>query len=262
MHIVARAMPALLLAAALAGCLGGSSPQPSELPGAASAFPLVQAFEGRVTGTPASPGTQAFDLDVPEGATEVRAVLTWPDEGAVLDVVLRDPAGDEVERGFAEAATRRAFATVDPPAAGTWTLEVVSTQAQDAAFTLEAAVTDARATAQAIEDTYALPMRFPVREVARVLQPASGFAEINLVLEEGQGFDFAWTSTQTTYFNIHYHDSGQTVRAVEENTTELDGSFTAPFRQVFSLLWRNDQPMEATVEARVEGVFREHSRTR
>lgn len=249
-----------LATATLAGCLA----QPSApLAGAPPAgLPVEQTFTDRISGSVAAAGRLAFDLAVPAGATELRAALAWTSEAAALDVVLRDPAGEEVERGFAESATRRAFATVDPPAPGTWVLEVVSTNAQDEPFTLDAAVTAATATAQTIEDAYALPMRFPLREVARVVQPASGFAEINLILEEGQGFNYTWTSTQPVYFNIHYHDSGQTVRAVEENTTSLEGAFTAPFRQVFSLLWRNDQPLDATVEAAVEGVFREHSRTR
>lgn len=251
----------LLVAAALSGCLASPS-APQGLPAdAAGAVRLLQEhpFSGSVSGSPATPGMEAFAFEVPAGATEIRAQLTWGSDAAVLGMTLKDPSGEENERGFRQGPTSSAFATVEPPSPGEWTLEVTSTQARDEAFDVAVTVSDAVATAQTIEERYAIPMRVPVRELASLQQ--DGFAEINLILDEGQSFNYTWASDQTVYFNIHYHDDGATVRAVEENTTSLEGAFTAPFRQVFSLLWRNPGPLPANVETTVGGTFREHSRT-
>lgn len=260
--------PLLLLALSLAaaGCIQAPDPQPSEAapvpdaPGHVHAHAL-HTFDGRLTATPAAPVVEEFPFAVPAGTTEVRANLSWLSEAAALELALVSPEGKEIESGFAETPTSRALATVHPPQPGNWTLRVTAVRALDEAFVTNAVIADGLPELRTIEGSYEVVPRLPVRELARAAQ-SGGFAEINLILDEGASFDYSWKSSGPVYFNIHYHGEGGTERAVEETTTGLAGNFTAPFLQVFSLLWRNEGATPVTVDGEVEGVMREHSRTR
>lgn len=253
-------MPVRVLAAVvllIAGCL---TPAPAEDGASAEAAPyfLSESFEGNVAGTPNAPGEAEHAFTVPPNATHVRANLSWSDERAALALILVDPDGNE-DAGFAESPTRRSLAAVAPQP-GEWKLRVTTAQGLDTAYAADVVVTDAPAANTTIPFAYAVDTRIPVRELAQFQH--GGYAEVNLVLEKGASFSYAWTSDAPVYFNIHYHADGKTERAVEERTDALEGEFTAPLDQVFSLLWRNESPGTANVEGSVGGVFYEHSRTR
>lgn len=261
-----RQLALLAVALAVAGCIEPPAAAPAEAAADADAAGHVHAhalhaFEGRLSGTPAAPTSEEFPFEIPAGTTEIRANLSWASEASAIELALLDPEGEEVETGFAETPTSRALATVHPPQPGGWKLRVTAMRALDEAFEASVVVADGLPESRAISETYEIVPRLPARDLARAVQ-SGGFAEINLILEEGASFEYAWTSTGPVYFNIHYHADGATERGVEETATELSGNFTAPFLQVFSLLWRNEGLTPVTVEAQVEGVMREHSRTR
>lgn len=261
-----RILVLLILPLVVAGCVQVPASEKTSLGNEDDALSHVHAhalhaFDGRLTGTPAAPVFESFEFPVPAGTTEIRANLTWASRAAVLELALLDPNGDEVETGFGETPTSRALATVQPPEPGNWTLRVTAVRALDEAFLANAVIADGSPEFREIQDTYEVEPRLPQRELARAVQPG-GYAEVNLILEPGASFAYGWTSSAPVYFNIHYHADGATERAVETTETELAGNFTAPFLQVFSLLWRNEGLTPVTVDAQVEGVFREHSRTR
>jgi hypothetical protein len=246
-----------------AGCLGKS--EAPRLLDAGEDAPLTVApitfrFDGTLDGSPLESGVAEFPVELPTEAAAFSARLGWSDERADLELLLLDTDGEQVDQGFAESATTRAFTTAAPLRAGNWTLRVMAERAVATTFQLEAVATFAPAGRMVIEQSYEIETRIPVRELASLQQ--GGFAEINLVMEPNERFNFTWTASQPVYFNVHYHDDGETQRPIEERADRLDGNFTAPIRQVFSLLWRNENPTPVTVEATVDGVFREHSRTR
>lgn len=238
------------------GCLAAAPP--GEDPATEAGYLFRESFEGTVAGSAASPGETEHTFTVLPNVTHVRANLSWTDEQAALALVLVDPDGNE-DAGFAESPTRRSLAAVAPKP-GEWKLRVTTAQAIDTAYTADVFVTDAPAGNSTIDFAYSVDMRVPVREAAQFQH--GGYAEVNLILDEGASFAYAWTSDAPVYFNIHYHADGKTERAVEERTDALEGEFTAPLDQVFSLLWRNESPGTANVEGKVVGVFYEHSRTR
>lgn len=243
---------AAALAVLAAGCLAPAA-------AAVAGVHLSETFTGALTATAAHPAEAEHTFLVPPNATHLRANLSWMSDRAALSLVLVDPDGNE-DGGFGESPTRQSLGVVGAPRPGEWTLKVVSAQAFGEAYTADVFVTDEEPALTKIDVAYAVDTRVPVREVARYQH--GGYAEVNLVMREGDSFAYAWTSSQPVYFNIHYHADGKTERAAEERVSELDGTFTAPLDQVFSLLWRNENPGTADVEATVEGTFFEHSRTR
>lgn len=221
---------------------------------------VVEKFHGVLTGATAQGVSQAFPFEVPPGTTAIKARLAWSSPEANLGLVLQDPKDRVVESGFRETATTRAFATVEPPSPGRWTLRVLANRAIQEPFEAQVAVTARSADHSRIEERYQIqPLVSP--SGVFLVSPV-GFAEVNLILEAGQSFNYTWTSDQPVYFNIHYHDGDQTVTSVEKRGTSDTGTFVAPERQVFSPLWENEAPTPVTVHAKVDGVFREHSRTR
>lgn len=247
----------LAVAALLSGCLGASAP-PSVEPASKDAMDHMHAaarevsldFAGELTGTPLAPALAQHVFDVPPGTVEIKVQLDWALALADLNFSLVDPNGEEAGVGFKEAATRRAVATVEPPAAGEWTLFVGSKQAVREKYKANVTLTDE------------VPGFLNITQVMKA--PVRGFAELNLIMEANATFDYAWLIQEAgnpTYFNIHSHQDGKTVRHVETTAEEGEGNFTAPSREVYSLLWRNSAVTPINVDVSVEGYFRVHSET-
>lgn len=239
---------AALAVLALAGCTSpGSDDAPASQPPAGAAFtPASYQFDGEfLLGGVDAP--LAFPFEVPEGAGEVAALLTWSIPGAVLEFQLLDPSGAVAADGWAEGDTRRYVATPQLPAPGEWSAVVTAQQGADAHFSLNV-------TARAAQ---------PYGPVAQTYAIAGGaFAEINLNLVPGEAFEYSWTAGGDVYFNVHYHANGTTSRPIEATGREASGDFTAPDRQVYSLLWRNEGALPVEVAAQVDGSYRLHSMTR
>ncbi len=233
-----------------AGCLSTAPEQSSDAadaPATESPFePASYTFDGGfVAGGVDDPQTYAFE--VPNGTTEVMGLLTWSIPGGALDFQLLNPAGDIAADGWGESDSHRYVTTTDPPPPGTWAAEVTAQQGADVHYTLVIEVRKGEPFGS-IERTY-------------TVQPQE-FAEINLNMVPGNGFTFSWQSDGELYFNLHYHADGETARPIEHTGTELEGNFTAPDTQVYSLLWRNEGLLPVEVTVSMDGTYRLHSMTR
>ncbi len=208
--------------------------------------PVSFAFGGEFLAGGIDP-PQEFTFDVPAGATEVAALLTWSMPGAILDFQLFDPMGEEAADGWGESPYHRYVTTTRTPEPGEWTARVSIEQGVDAHFDLQV---EARQGAHwgPIAVTYTVPV--------------DDFVEINLNMVPGDGFNFTWASNNALYFNVHYHADGQTERPIEARGTSMEGNFRAPDTQVYSLLWRNEGVLPVEVEVAVDGTYRLHSMTR
>ena len=247
----------LLVVLLLAGCVTPAEETPSSLaapepaPHAGHAERLtVHEFDGELTATPLTPALEAHAFPVEAGVLEVRVQLNWSLPVASLNMSLVGPAGQEVAVGFRESDTSSAVATIDPPLPGEWRVYVGSQQALGEKYRVQVTLEDALPAYTSVVEDYVLPVR--------------GFGELNLILEANQSFNYSWMVQEAgnpVYFNIHSHQDGKTVRHVEETTEALSGNFTAPSREVYSLLWRNQGVSALHVAAEVEGSFRVHSQT-
>lgn len=244
-----RRFLALLLAALAAGCV-------SEVPVAAprtedartddmSSRVLEADFSGSALATPAAPQAHEFPFDVPTGAVGVNATLTWTAQAARFQLVLVDPDGEERARGATEKAGQMSAATVDPPRSGTWTLRVVASVAVNAPFNLHAA-------AELI-----VPEDNLVRQTTTLRTP--GFNEVNVIMEANHTFTFAFNATGDVKWDVHSHPGNQVKYWDQGTAASHAGSFTAPERGIYSLLFQNQGavPVELTFEMR--GRFRLHS---
>lgn len=248
-----RAPLVALLAAVLAsGCVG----QP-EVPAGPAADQVTSDFEeealfanftGRLTGLPVQPAEEDFPVEVPKGAIALEATVDWTSDAADLRLVLLDPAGEEVETSFPEGG-RASAATLEPPASGTWTVRVRAMRAVDEAFTLTTRVLLIEPSHNVLEQTYEIG-------------GASLFKEINVIMEEDASFAWTFTATSPVHWDIHSHENGETTYHEEGTSTGESGDFTAPKRQIYSVLFAppdTSAPAPATVEFRMEGAFRVHS---
>ena len=232
----------------LAGCLAESTElSPTSTPDDETLFrPVSYEFNDEfVAGGLDAPKT--FPFQVPAGADEVAALLTWTIPGAVLEFQLENPNGTTIATGFAETDQRRYVATPDLPMAGNWTATVTATRGVDVHFTLNMTAR------QGVDHG-------PIRQEYTIGRGA--FAEINLNMIPGDIFDYVWNADADLYFNIHFHGENGTERPVEFRGRAHEGNFTAPDRQVYSLLWRNEGLTPVRVEADVEGDYRLHSMSR
>ncbi|HWG90705.1 MAG TPA: hypothetical protein VNZ52_07640 [Candidatus Thermoplasmatota archaeon] len=239
----------------LAGCLAAEQApdvgdEAASGPGNGSADRNVSelfSFTGKLTGLPVGPTEEVFNVTVPESATEVKANLSWGNPLADLALILVGPDGKEAGRGFAETTTNRAVSTIDPPTPGEWQIRVVANRAYEEAFRLAVEVGRVAPGFQVIQKTYNVE--------------ANSFAEVNLIMEANATFNYTWKTQggETVYFNIHSHQDGKTVRHEEGESADGEGTFVAPTRQVYSLLWRNPGVATIPLETTIAGEFRVHS---
>jgi hypothetical protein len=66
-----------------------------------------------------------------------------------------------------------------------------------------------------------------------------GFAELNLLMESGAAITYSWNSTAPLEFNIHTHTASGVQDFAQETTAGKAGTFRAPAKGGYSLLWEN-----------------------
>lgn len=232
----------------LAGCAAPNGAEPSGAdPVADAAFaPVSYEFDGEfLAGGVDAP--VAFPFEVPMGAGEVEALLTWTIPGAILQFQLLGPDGAVVADGWAENGMRRYVTTTGPPPAGNWSAVVTAERGADVHFALDV-------TAR---------LAVPYGPIAQTYSVAAGaFAEVNLNMVPGDSFEYDWSADGELYFNVHYHAPGGTERPIEYTGTAHEGNFTAPANEVYSLLLRNEGLLPVSVDVSVDGTYRLHSMTR
>lgn len=245
-----RRLLALACIVLVAGCVGEdpapqSQPQGDARTDAMSSRTLEADFSGSALATPAQPQVHDFPFAVPTGAVGVNATLEWGSPAARFDLVLIDPDGETAAEGYDEREGRLVAATVDPPRSGEWTLRVTASLAVNVPFTLHAV-------AELI-----VPEDNLVRQTATLRTP--GFNEVNVIMEENATFTFAFNATGDVKWDVHSHPPGGVKYWDQGTGASHAGSFTAPARGIYSLLFQNQGavPVEITFEMR--GKFRLHS---
>ena len=236
-------------ALALAGCLAqeeapGAVPQ-DQVTDAATLRPIEEQFTGTAVGTPAAPFSEDFGFEVPRGAVGVNGSLSWSDPLARMDIALLDPDGEIIAEGYPDVNGELVVVTVEPPSPGTWTFRVTSDLAVSVPFTVDAAA----------------ELIVPENNVAAktVELGQASFYEVNLILEEGASFVFGFNSTDAVRWDVHSHPpEGLKEWDAGEGTTG-GASFTAPHRDVYSILWENPGALPTELDFQITGKFRLHS---
>ncbi len=239
---------AVMVSLLLAGCTT-SEPHPEGDPAAPDVAPFdpaTYAFAGEFLAAGVDEAI-AYDFEVPNGTTEVEAILTWTIPGASLDFSLRDPTGAENGNGWGESDQHRYVTSTYEVVPGTWQIVVSIQQGVDVHFDV------------AIEARQGVPFG-PIAGTYTVMP--NDFAEVNLNMVPGDHFNFTWTSDSEVYFNVHFHNNGTTDRPIEYRGTSMDGNFTGPANEVYSMLWRNEGALPVEVTFAMDGVYRLHSMTR
>lgn len=244
-----RAALPLLLILLAAGCLGepGTTPTPrgDTETSDAGLRPLTASFDGSATGSPAAPFLAEFAFDVPSGAVGVNGTLLWSDPVARFSFSLVDPRGEVVAEGYPDARGGLVVVTVEPPRPGAWTFRVESDLAVNAAFTVDAVA------------ELLVPKENLVAKTVELGQ--ASFYEVNLILEEGASFAFAFNSSAPVRWDIHSHPpEGLKTWDHGEGATGA-ASFQAPARAVYSVLWENPGALPVDLSFEVTGEFRVHS---
>lgn len=91
-----------------------------------------------------------------------------------------------------------------------------------------------------------------IAEVKESLKP-SGIHEDCMVLTEGQGMEYSFSSSVPLSFNIHYHEGADIFYSVQkDNTSHEAGRFEAPKEQHYCLMWTNPSKEFATITYRVK----------
>lgn len=244
----------LALSVLLGGCLTATPETPAAKP-ADHAGMVMDSSRGEsillkdaiAAATPLTPYNKTYPFTVGPGVLEVRVNLTWTSPLTDIQVQMLDPDGKDQGRGVKEASTMRGMATVDPPVRGAWKLVVTSTRAVQDSYAANLTLTDF------------IPGSSNLTQAVNVA--AQGFAELNLIMEGNETFDYSWATREggATKFNIHSHENGETKYHVEGSFAKTNGTFTAPKRQVYSLMWENTGVTSLTIDLKLEGRFRVHS---
>ena len=247
----------LVLVLAAAGCFApeapAEGPRGETQTDAASTRPVVEQFAGSATGTPAQPFEEGFAFEVPSGAVGVNGTLSWdkPPVDApfgladTFEFALLDPEGEVVAEGYPDVNGHLIVVTLDPPRPGTWTFRVRSVAAANTAFTVDAVAELIVPEDNAVVKSLELGQR--------------SFYEVNLILEEGASFSFSFNASGPVVWDIHSHPP-EGLKTWEEGEGTTGGSaFTAPSRDVFSILWSNEGALPVELSFEIFGKFRIHS---
>lgn len=237
---------ALVLAA---GCVSAPAPEaappPDQQTDAAGLREITARVDGTATATPVMPFVREVPFEVPAAAVGVNGTLRVLDPVARFSLVLLDARGEVAAEGYRDENGDLVVVTVDPPRAGTWTFVITAQLAADAAYTLDAA-------AQLL-----VPDDNLVRRSIELGQ--ASFYELNMILEEGATFSWAWNASAPVRWDVHSHPEGGVKIWEEGEGTSGAGSFTAPARAVYSILWENPGAFPVDLDVHVQGRFRVHS---
>lgn len=240
-----------LVALVLSGCVADEV-APADVPidevetDAASLRPIEASFTGSVSGTPVEPGVEEFPFEVPQGAVGINGTLTWASPVARLDLELIDPYGELVMTGYPAQDGMLVVATVEPPASGTWTFRVLGELPAPVDFTLAA-----------VAELIVPADNEVVKTVA--LRGGAGFYEVNMIMEENATFTFSFNATEPINWDVHSHPESGVKYWQEGTDTSAAGSFTAPERGIYSILFHNENPLPVDVTFELYGAFRQHS---
>ena len=249
-----RSLPFILVtlvSLALAGCVADEV-MPADAPvtevetDAASLRPIEASFTGSVSGTPLEAGVEEFFFEVPQGAVGINGTLTWASPVARMGLELVDPYGELVETGYPAQDGMLVVATVEPPASGKWTFRVLGELPAPVDFTL-AAVAELIVPAD--------------NEVVKTieLRGGAGFYEVNMIMEENATFTFSFNATEPINWDVHSHPESGVKYWQEGTDASAAGSFTAPERGIYSILFHNENPLPVDMTFELRGAFRLHS---
>lgn len=256
--LVRAPLLALLSLMVLAGCLAPDADAP-DVPradvqtDAAGTRPVTASFSGTSTGTPAMPDEQTFPFEVPRGAVGVNGTLSWSKPpasppfglGDGFELELIDPAGDVVATGYPDVEGRLIVVTIEPPRPGEWTFVVRGIATAGTDFALEAV-------AELI-----VPQDNTVVKSLELGQRS--FYEVNLILEQNASFHFSFNASGTVNWDVHSHPPEGVKEWETGSGTTAEYSFTAPAREVYSILWENPGALPVDLAFEVHGAFRIHS---
>lgn len=253
MRILSTILAVLLVAGCLAKDEAPDTPRADTQTDDAGSRPIVQTFDGTSTGTAATPDVQSFVLTVPRGAVGVNGTLSFDRTGPALPVgatrpfqfELVDPDGEVVAEGYQDVEGRLIVATVEPPKAGDWTFVVRGVAAVNSAFHLETVAELIVPAQNVVAKTLSLGQR--------------SFYEVNLILEANASFAFSFNASAPVVWDIHSHPpAGVKEWQTGEGPTGA-AQFTAPARDVYSVLWENTGALPADLSFEIGGAFRIHS---
>lgn len=250
--------PAFALVLALAGCLSDDAPAtegPREdvATDAAGTRPVTETFSGSALGSPAMPYEESFVFDVPRGAVGVNGTLAWEKPpvappfglGDGFELELLDPDGELVASGYPDVNGHLIVVTVEPPKPGAWTFVVRGNVAANTPFTL-----DAVAELIVPQDN----------EVVKTLELGqASFYEVNLILEQNASFRFSYNASDAVNWDVHSHPPEGLKEWETGSGTTAEYAFTAPHRDVYSILWENPGALPVELSFEVHGTFRMHS---
>lgn len=246
----------ILVVLLFAGCVSApeaEAPREDTRTDDASTRPVVETFEGSATGTPAAPDEQTFVFQVPRGAVGVNGTLTYERPvvrvptgmGEPFQLKLLDPAGEVVAEGYRDVDGRLIVATVEPPKPGEWTFVVTGIMAVEAPFHLEAVAELIVPADNLVAKSLTLGQR--------------SFYEVNLIMEKDATFSFSFNASAPLVWDVHSHPpEGLKEWDAGEGATG-GASFTAPARDVYSVLWENPGALPADLAFEISGAFRIHS---
>lgn len=244
----------LVVASLLVGCLGEDAPPARPTPPRVeetSDTPRVETtdFAGELLATPLAPARVEHAFEVGFGVVALRVDVNWTLPADEIAVSLVDPRGAANANFTAAGGTWRAMA-LESPRAGTWKLVVESTRALRAAYAARVALSDPVPGQRNLEESLALA--------------AKGFAEVNFLMEANETVRYQWRLAEgapAAAFNVHSHENGQVIVHNETRGATGTGSFTAPKRGVYSLLWENEAGPDTVANLTMAGAFRLHSQT-
>lgn len=204
----------------------------------------AQRFTGTVARDGAGYGVTGFQFTVPEGALGVHVTGEWA-ATAPLELRIASPEGD-VTQGVREGPGRERAVTRNAPAPGEWTLRVVSPADEEHAFTLTAWVVTNLSDARVDE---------------KVALGPGEWLEVNLVLEAGATFQWAFDADKPVTFDVHSHSqAGGLVTHAQGESSQRSGAFTAPESNVYSFFAEGADGAPVTLTYAVKGPFRLSSR--
>lgn len=245
---------AAVLLCLFAGCVSRTAPPPAtndappDTPDQARV--VVVNFTGELVATPVQPAKVEHTFDVAASVIEVRAGLNWSLAADDITFTLLDPRGKEQGKGVKEGDTSRSVATVDPPAAGAWKVVITSSRALKDTYRVTVTMSDPIPGVKTLKEALALN--------------SASFAEVNFIMEGNETIRYEWAlrdAAGSAVFNIHSHENGETKIHEEHTGASGAGNFTAPHREIYSLLWENKGAAPTAAQFTMIGAFRLHSQT-
>jgi hypothetical protein len=193
---------------------------------------------GQLTSTPLQPASSTGSFRVPNGTVLLEATLLWTPAQYGMRIELADPNGTATTTSGTEGSLS---AVTDAPDLGTWTYEIGSDLAINAAWTLSI-----RMSVVSGEEEFLAGSR---------TIPPGQFFEINTEMENRTTFYWSWSASGTVHFDVHSHFDDEVQYHVDESASSGRGNFTNQRAGGYSFLWENTGALPVTLDYRVWGDF-------